>query len=64
MTFKPASCKFVQFENTGLVYIWIRRVMRLGQKDLNSLFSEFYDNLIKSIRIQNKIKINKAGEGF
>lgn len=38
--------------------------MRLGQNDLNILLSVFSDNLITKMRIQNKIKMSKAGDGF
>jgi hypothetical protein len=39
-------------------------VIKLGQKDLNILFNVFSDNLITKIRMQNKIKISNAGDGF
>lgn len=64
ITFRPANNKLMQFENIVFVYIWISKVMRLGQKDRNILLRDVSDNLITNIRMQNRIRISRAGDGF
>lgn len=42
----------------------MRMEIRPGQMDLNILFKEVCDSLMKRIRMQNNIKIKRAGEEF
>ena len=64
MTFNPAKSKLLFLEKTSLVKIWINNAIRLGQIDLKIRLRVLSDSLIKSILIQNRIRISNAGEGF
>lgn len=41
--------------------ICMRSVMRLGQMVLNILLRTFWDSLMIRMRMQNRMRINKAG---
>lgn len=60
----PASRKLCDCSYLDLVNIWMSRAIRLGQMDLNILLRAFYDNLINSTLMQNRMRIRRAGEGF
>ena len=64
MTLRPAKRRFVFLAKTYFVKIWISRVIRLGQMDLNIRFKEVSDSLMNKILIQKRMRIRSAGEGF
>lgn len=66
ITLSAASIKlmFLFFRLSFELNIWIRIDIRPGQMDLNILFREVWESRMNRMRIQNNIKIKRAGEEF
>lgn len=64
ITFRAASNRFMFLPLFSLLKIWISRVMRPGQTDRKSLLSETGESRMKRIRMQKRMRIRSAGEGF
>lgn len=60
-TLRAASCKLTFLPAFFLPKIWMSRVMRLGQTDLNNLLRLIAESLISRIRMQKRMRMRRAG---